>query len=341
MDEELDPPGYVNPGIERAFDSIHNPSGVFSQLLRAQDSIAKYVNESYASQALLDLVRMAKPIIDLTAINAYKESLEFSAHLTMAASQISAQAALLNAAQSAAFANVVKTFNDWDAANRRLLDALPKFDFSMFQGLPNSYPPNWKSDFEPELLEEIIYKDGIPVVWVPDGRLLEQIVAAPDREARILILLGAADEVLEDCLRVVDESENLELLRIKPLAVNSINAWSEHPEAAQALAVVVADTLIQRWLPKITSAQNYKEMGESVKRSLAEVPIVKVREAFALAVIYSFYTKFNANNSATRPTVLSRHVTIHDANIDHFHKENSLIAIMVMSSLIRTFNDVI
>ena len=120
-----------------------------------------------------------------------------------------------------------------------------------------------------------------------------------------------------------------------------MSAWVEHPEAAQALAVVVADTLIKRWLPKITSAQNYSEIGERVKRPLAEVPIVSVRQAFALAVIYSFYTKFDANDSKTRPTALSRHVTVHDASIDHFHRENSLIAIMVMSSLIRTFNDVI
>lgn len=341
MSEEFDPPDFVNPALKRAMKNITDNHEAFSQMLRAHDSIQKYINESKASQALLEMTRLARPNIDLTAITAYRENLDLSANLATASNQIAAQAAILKNEQTAAYANVINNFNAWDAANQRLLDALPKFDFSLFQGLPKSYPPNWASDFDPDVLEEIIYEDGIPVVWVPESRLLDLIVIATNREARILILMEASDEVLKDCLRILGESENVELLGLKPLAASSINAWLEHPEAAQALAVVVADTLIKRWLPKITLAQNYKDMGESVKRPLAEVPIVNVRQAFALAVIYSFYTKFDVNDSETRPTALSRHVTVHDASIDHFHRENSLIAIMVMTSLIRTFNDVI
>ena len=341
MGEELDPLDFVNPELAKTIESISDKNDTFLQMLRAQDSIQKFVNESKASQALLEITRLADSIIDLTAITAYRQHLKLAANLVTFSTHIVVPAALLKSEQTAAYASVIKTLDAWDAANQRLLDALPKFDFSMLQGLPKSYPPNWSSDFDPGVLEEIIYRDGIPVVWVPNSRLLDQIVVAPNREARIKILMEAADEVLTDCLRIIYESENVEFLRLKPLAVNSINAWVEHPEAAQSLAVVVADTVIQRWLPKVTLAQNYKDMGESVKRPLADVPIFKVRQAFALAVISSFYTMFDANQSETRPTALSRHVTVHDASIDHVHRENSLIAIMVMSSLIRTFNDVI
>jgi len=294
-----------------------------------------------AGQALLEMTQFAQPMINLEAIAAYRQSLELSTNLANASNKIFAQAAALANEHLAAYADVNNNFNAWNAANQRLLDALPKFDFSLFEGVPKSYPPNWTSDYDPGILEEIIYKDGIPVVWVPNARILDLIVVAPDRAARISILVEAAEEILADCQRVIAESNNVELLGVKPLAVHSTIAWLDHPEAAQALAVVVADTIIKRWLPKITMAQNYTEMGESVKLPLAEVPIVNVRQAFALAVISSFYTKFDSNDHETRPSALSRHVTVHDANIEHFHRENSLIAIMVMSSLIRTFNDLI
>ena len=341
MSEELNPFDIINSSTKKKIRSISGTSEAMSQMLRAHDAIQKYIDESKASQALLEMSRLAQLNIDLTAVTLYKENLELAANLATASAQIATQAAKFNDEQTAVYAKVIKSFNAWDAANQRLLEALPKFDFSLLQRLPKSYPPNWSSDYEPDVLEEIIYKDGIPVVWVPDSQLLDLIVFAPNREARVSILMEASDQVLKDCLRIIDESENADLLELKPLAVAGVSAWVEHPEAAQALAVVVADTLIKRWLPKITSAQNYSEIGERVKRPLAEVPIVSVRQAFALAVIYSFYTKFDANDSKTRPTALSRHVTVHDASIDHFHRENSLIAIMVMSSLIRTFNDVI
>lgn len=45
----------------------------------------------------------------------------------------------------------------------------------------------------------MVQDEGIPLVWVPRGEIVSDVLAAPDRQARIKILLARSGEVMQDC----------------------------------------------------------------------------------------------------------------------------------------------
>lgn len=341
MANEEDLRNFSNPTIKNTLDAISKNNDLVSRMVGSQGILQSYIYEIKANQAILDMARITNPIVDMEATNALKHSLELAAKFESAATELAQKTDILNNAYETTHQSILKSLKAWEAANQYLINLIPKFDFGNILNLPASYPPNWISDIDLTILEEILFHDGIPVVWIPNSELLERIVYAHDRKARVSVLMEESDVLFKDCIRIIDESQHESLGKIKPLAKTSIAAWKEYPEAAQALAVVVTDALIQKWLPSITTMSHYSDIREIVKQPLSEIAIVNVRQSLALAVIYRFYTEFDVNKPETAPSELSRHVTVHSATTDHLHRGNSLIAIMVMSSLIRTFNDLI
>src|SRR5581483_1626897 len=71
------------------------------------------------------------------------------------------------------------------------------------QAMRRAMPPDWPENFDLEPILEVIEHNGIPLVWVPRASLVDQVVEAPNREARIGILLANADLVSEDCRAVL------------------------------------------------------------------------------------------------------------------------------------------
>ena len=65
--------------------------------------------------------------------------------------------------------------------------------------------------------------------------------------------------------------------------------------------------------------------------------ITELRRAIALAPIERFYTEWYPSSGRPAPAELSRHVTIHQATLDHFSRSNALLAVMLMTSLLREF----
>src|SRR2546429_7179969 len=65
-------------------------------------------------------------------------------------------------------------------------------------------PENWWGiGLNPKVLFEIARDDGIPVVWVPPSTVLLDLAAAPDHNARMVVLLLRKQEILDNCKAIV------------------------------------------------------------------------------------------------------------------------------------------
>ncbi len=231
----------------------------------------------------------------------------------------------------------------YDAARiREQIDALlPRIDTAALlraaERLQEFLPTNWPRSTRFRLLSEIAKDDGIPVVWVPRAEVLTDLAAAPDRAARVAILLGRVPDILDDCRRVLTEVTDADLLVRVPQALEAVDALQTGlAGAAQTLAVAVAESLLTE---HVAQGRKYQRLADDVAVDTADISVQDVRSTFALLPVARFYTPWRPGSGSPPPEALSRHVTVHHARADHLTKENALIAVMLLASLLRDLDE--
>uniref|UniRef100_UPI0026100A64 hypothetical protein n=1 Tax=uncultured Modestobacter sp. TaxID=380048 RepID=UPI0026100A64 len=193
------------------------------------------------------------------------------------------------------------------------------------------YPPNWPRDPDLARVNDVISDDGIPLVWVPRQAVVEQVLQAPDRSARIAVLLEHADELAEDCRLVLTDIFDPSLAGQLPLARRAVEAFADgHRETAMALATVVTETVIADAL-----SRKYDDVKKEVAFDAETVPLHRLSVAAALGPIHRFYTAWFKSWGTPPPEALSRHVSVHNADVGHYTDGNALVAILLVSSVLR------
>jgi hypothetical protein len=312
------------------FEQLHASSKAFETFqkqmtLRNEAVMKAFQNSSLVNQRILE---------SLTAATRQSNA------LTQWAKHVSNMQNPLISQQFKGMERVLAGLKGWQEQARKLAASLPKFDTSGLDWIRDAYPPNWSKLVDSQVVDEVLYKDGIPIVWVPPSQILDKVLQAPDRVSRMTALMEEQDLIVEDCERVINECVHPDLSGQLPLAISVLHAWKEHPEAAQALAVNLTDSLIKKFPDQILPSKEYQKIKETVKVDLGSVLFVQVRVWYALAAIYVFFTTYYASSGPALPKELSRHASTHTVHIDHFHRENALIAIMLMTSIMRTLQEV-
>ncbi len=276
-------------------------------LIRAQaDRVAQVANEAFANMALA-------PVVEATQVQV-----------------------------AAAMAPVVR------AAQAQIELALPKFEFPTLPTfvLPpgfietlarvhESRPPNWPEPMDYDRLEEVIQGDGLPLVWVPRRIVVEAVLAAPDRPSRVKVLLAHCNEVLQDCREVLATISTPTYAGKVALAGQAVDALAEgHIEAAQALAVVVVESATRRAIHPNTATVKHR-----VRFDLDKIQYVELRLRAALAPLASFYKEWSQKTPEPCPDALSRHVTCHQAEPQHFTEANALVAVLLATSVLRALQE--
>ena len=232
-----------------------------------------------------------------------------------------------------------KQFSQTSLGLEKVFATLPKFDFAgldhLVKALREALPPNWPEDLDSELLHEAVYEHGLPVAWVPRAEILDEMLAASNRVERLAVLASHREAVLDDCMTALEDVTHDRLASQVPLALAAANALrAGHTEAGQALACVVADTAIRHFL-----GRDYGDVKDLVKVDLNEIGALELRQAVALAPVHVFLTTWYPSSGKPAPLALSRHVTIHQADREHLHADNALVAVMLVCSLLRTFQE--
>jgi hypothetical protein len=137
--------------------------------------------------------------------------------------------------------------------------------------------------------------DGIPVVYVPPYAVLADLIAAPDRPARVQVLLTRHAEIFEACRNLLSEvttqtSRTGYHKRSKPPR-GSKTGWL----GRQALAVSV--TLTEH----VAQGRSYKALSQAVAVDVDDINIHEVRRAFTLLAVNRFYTPVGRRWRAALP----------------------------------------
>jgi hypothetical protein len=224
------------------------------------------------------------------------------------------------------------------AAFRQVSQTLATIGPALTATLRAALPPNWNPDeFTFRGLQAVAIEDGIPIAWVPHADVVTNLMRAPDRAARLRVLLSSEGSILRDCRSVLREIQSAGLADRKMLAAKVVRAYAAgHREAAQTLAVVVSESLITEFVAGGAPKGAYR-IAKDQARMKGAAAIRELRRGIALAPIERFYTEWYPSSGQPAPAGLSRHVTIHQATLDHFSRSNALLAVMLMTSLLREF----
>lgn len=206
-----------------------------------------------------------------------------------------------------------------------------KLGTRLLEALKTRLPPNWPPDIEITDAFAILQNEGLPLVWVPRQSIVEKMLAMPNKAARVELLRSKRAEIIRDCEEVLADISHGKLLGQLPLVKKALEAYKDgHDEAAQALAVLASDTAV--W--DITQV-GYKKMRRLVSFDLATTSYRRMRLEAALAPAQQFYTEWDRDKGEIPPEDLSRHVTVHKADTDHYTPANALIAVLLATSVMR------
>lgn len=211
------------------------------------------------------------------------------------------------------------------------------------QLLADMLPPNWQgSGINPVEAWPVLQEEGIPLVWVPRAEILAELIAAPDRAARLKILVACDSELADDCRAVLTEVMHSELAEQVPLGLKAIDAFAAgHHEAAQALAVVVVETVVTRLIePKEQVRGERKSKYQRIVEALKvddpkDLTVGNMRFRAAMAPIGPFFVPWHPDKGDPVPEELSRHVTVHQAHVAHYTPGHAAVAVMMVASVLR------
>lgn len=197
-------------------------------------------------------------------------------------------------------------------------------------------PPNWPDGADWEQIVTVIQDDGIPLVWVPRAGIVEAVVSAPTRAERIRIIVGRCADIVEDCRFILSEVADAELAGQVALARAAVEALAAgHHQAAQALAVVVTETAVATAID-----HRYANVKREVKvADPGALTLADLRLRAALAPVGSFYTPWWPDSGNPPPEALSRHVSVHQADVEHYSLENALLSVMLVSSILPALSE--
>jgi hypothetical protein len=207
----------------------------------------------------------------------------------------------------------------------RATAVLKRIDWAaLLEAMRAALPPNWDEGVDLELIESILNEEGIPLVFVPNNAVLKKLFAAPDRAGRVAV-----------CQSTLADVTHSSLAGQLPLAKDAVASCQDgHSKSSQALAVSVVETVIRNIL-----GMDYRQARQHLVLDLDDLSYTEVRVKAALAPIPKFYASWYPNQGLPAPVELSRHVSIHQADVQHYTEENALIASMLVASVMKAVDE--
>ncbi len=195
------------------------------------------------------------------------------------------------------------------------------------------YPENWHgvTGLEFERLESILLDEGIPLVGVPRRTTVQAILDAPDAAARRAVVGRRWRSILTDCESALSSFQRRELRGQIPFAEKAIRALRDgHPEATQALAANLLDTVLRtNFTVDFGRITNNRPNG-----SRLDLDDYTLRVACAIAPAWAAYRQFWTSNGDPVPRTFARHASAHAVSRAQYNRTNAVLGIMLVTSLL-------
>jgi hypothetical protein len=233
----------------------------------------------------------------------------------------------------ASITGILDTF--WEQ-HRKQWEGLFAGAHKLFEGL---LPPNWKGMMIPsvELLETILLDEGIPLAWVPSQEILSAMLDAPDGVARRRIIGSRWRRVVSDCEASLAEVSSQDLQPYCVFASNIVRALRDgHQAAAQALAANLLDSIIRQNVD-LTLKKTVTATGN--KRIRIDLDDYQMKASFTMAPIWRAYEEYWESKGDPIQRVFGRHPSAHAVSRIQYSRVNAVIALMLVTSLLKLLDD--
>jgi hypothetical protein len=218
-----------------------------------------------------------------------------------------------------------------------LAKTLRQFATGFEEQLRAGAPPNWQfGDDWPSLtvISDMVERDGIPLAWVPRGEIVVGLVRAEGIEARRAILADREADIIQDCFTCLDDVDAPELTEFVASVREAARAFQDqHAKPAQALATVVLDATLR--LLFATPDFSYAGIRRKLTGVWDNAPLRYMRSALVLAAIPDALEQFWPGRGDQVPVRFNRHASTHTIHVEQYTRTNALVAIMVITSLLR------
>jgi hypothetical protein len=166
---------------------------------------------------------------------------------------------------------------------------------------------------------------------VPRARTVQAILDAPDTAARRRIVQRRWRSIITDCDQALESFERRDIQTNIRFASKAIRAFREgHPEAAQALATNLMDTLLRNYfMADFRAITNNRANGKRI-----DLSDYTVRVAFVIGPIWAAYREFWSSQGDPVPRDFARHASAHAVSRAQYTQTNAMLAIMLVTSLL-------
>lgn len=222
----------------------------------------------------------------------------------------------------------------------RLVEALDGGRFAeLLELLTNRYrhlPPNWwpvdiALDTRGDALRTLLLDEGIPLAWVPNAALVDRLLDADTAQQRRQLIRDGWRGIVRDCEDAAGSlssrvaRENARFIRRCASAIRD-----GHPEAAQALAANLIDTLGVQYVRKEVVGHNWRAIiAKNGRTTLTRLELRTLLVLGPVAVAHGAY-----RSGDVIPRAFTRHATAHAVSARQYSKTNSLLALMCATSLL-------
>lgn len=197
-------------------------------------------------------------------------------------------------------------------------------------------PPNWAQLRLGVNLRaaELVRKSGLCLVWVPEGDIVEALVAAADKQTRDRVLLDATGGILASVEARTEEVDHSLLAEQKAAVLEAIEVnRSGYAGASQTLCATIVSSLLERHYGfdftqarRAFTEESRKSQGFwSLRRAL-------VQESLRHSIVVSTQRSAEAG--------FNRHLSCHGADLSHLTEPHALEALMLAGGALRELNEV-
>lgn len=233
---------------------------------------------------------------------------------------------------SAAVLPVLQQFSDY----QRQLTRIAQTTLQIVD-VVRRWVPNWSDDVDPEKAWAIT-AEGIPLAFVPREEIVDELIAAEDRDARRHLLLRSKKLVLSDGRNALLESDETlpvpeSIAMLRPLLLEVFDVLEAgYPASACALGICVVESTLRR---TTNEKFDYTETRDaSIGTELQEaIAANEFRVYLALRPLWSLLTAWYLSEQKPLPEMPSRHLIAHLADPEHLTETNAIIIAMTATSL--------
>jgi len=193
----------------------------------------------------------------------------------------------------------------------------------------------WGSGVDSQTLHSLAKNHGIPVAWTPPADVLQDLVHADSAHSAKLAVLEAAEDKIRDLCHTMLRECTSSWMKVETEAARHVMAaWNDgHLQAAACLALAAAEDVMFS-VARVERTRKYPGLTQAASRPVRSNSWL-LDDQIVLTPIEPLFTSYFPERNDPIPENLSRHAVLHRLPLEHLNKGHSIVAIMLLISLLR------